>query len=231
MSHSVDLKRRCRNGECIFLELKLRMNDLYVYYDVVSTENKTESSELKQLVNLNQEICAIAPNLQGAMSEKLTELQENGNDDEEEIEVLTFTSQRVFQLTHISCRFESGQNSMPVTRAKTEEYGLPQYDLKYRLKTLDEKSNANKIFTKNSCPVCLKSYKDVLDEGHHLVVTDCCHVFCCDCLDNILKSTDQRCPICREDLYPIAFEMMNFNIDLKLNKELSGEVYCETFDE
>ena len=69
------------------------------------------------------------------MREKLEELQENGNVDEAKIEVLTITSERVFQLTHISCRFECNKKSIPVTRANTEEYGLPQYDLKYRLKT------------------------------------------------------------------------------------------------
>ena len=132
------------------------------------------------------------------MSEKLEELQENGNVDEDDIEVISIASQRVFQLIHISCRFECNKKTMPVTRANTEEYGLPQYDLKYRLKTLDENSNAHKLFTKNSRTECLKSYTDVLDEGHHLMVHDCCHLFCCHCLVIILKSTDHRCPICRE---------------------------------
>ena len=62
MSHSVDLKRIFTDGECRFSELKLRMNDLYVYCSVVSTEHKTEAAALKQLVDLNKEIWAIVLN-------------------------------------------------------------------------------------------------------------------------------------------------------------------------
>ena len=233
MAHSIDIKRSCRDGECIYLELKLRINEIYVFYSVVCKYDRTESAAVKELIESNPNICAIVPNLQDVLSEKVNQLLQKRHNvyvNEDVIEVLPITSEQVSQLTHISCRFHCKERSKPVTRARTEEYGVPQYDLKYRLKTLDENSNAHKLFNQNKCSVCLSSYQDVLDVGHHLVVVDCCHVFCCLCLDNILKSTDQRCPLCRNYLDCYGLELMNFNIDFKVNEEVTGKVFCETFD-
>ena len=150
MSHSVDLKRIFSDGECRIWDLKLRMDDLYVYNYSVDKYNKTESEALKQLVEFNQSIFAIVPNLKHAISKKLKQLQENnhnGNVDNhrsEVIEVLPITLEQVSQLTHLSCRGHCKTNSMPVTRHNNEAYGVPQYDLKYRLKHLDE--NSKQVF-------------------------------------------------------------------------------------
>ena len=61
----------------------------------------------------------------------------------------------------------------------SENNVTPQSLLKEKLK--NAKKDVVKFFEENSCPVCLSSYKEILDEDLHIVVSKCGHPFCCKC--------------------------------------------------
>ena len=68
------------------------------------------------------------------------------------------------------------------------------------------------------CAVCLEMYNDPR-------ALPCQHVFCNQCLQNVISTTDPKCPECRYDLsnitdFPVAFQikrvMEGFNVVCKL---------------
>ena len=75
------------------------------------------------------------------------------------------------------------------------------------------------FFEENQCSVCLSSYKEVLDENRHIVIPNCGHPLCCECADNILKSTKKECPRCRGNITCQPFKLMKFNADLKMETQ------------
>jgi len=50
------------------------------------------------------------------------------------------------------------------------------------------------------CPICLYSYKEIKQKGERLVSTQCGHVFCYKCMDEVMEATngDTKCPICNK---------------------------------
>ena len=72
------------------------------------------------------------------------------------------------------------------------------------------------FFEDNKCSVCLSRYKEVLDENNHIVIPACGHPLCCECADNILKSTKKECPRCRGNITADSFNLMKFNADLEM---------------
>ena len=143
---------------------------------------------------------------------------------------LTFTKKQADQMTYISCFFEFGKiRHFPVTRANTELWGLPQYDLKDRIQNLDKESRAFKLFNENTCCICLETFKEVLDDERHLVITSCNNVLCCAWLDNMLKKKKRNetalCPLCKVELEPDIFDLLALYIDLTVIKNLPGVVF------
>ena len=82
------------------------------------------------------------------------------------------------------------------------------------VKTIEENSPTMNFFTQNSCPVCMASYKEVIEEDHHIVIPACGHPICCKCCDEVLRN-DGRCSICRDDYDIDEFDIMIFDINLQ----------------
>lgn len=60
-----------------------------------------------------------------------------------------------------------------------------------------------------SCRICLDSQSDLEKDGHHLLSTVCGHIFCSQCLPNVIKKRG-LCPICRRVLRPKDFHQIFF---------------------
>ena len=111
---------------------------------------------------------------------------------------------------HQSCK----ENNDNVTTMQTsDENGISQCEVQRKLAHC---SNSMKFFEDNKCSVCLSSYKEILDENHHIVVPSCGHPLCCECADNILMSTKKECPRCRGNITADSFNLMKFNADLEM---------------
>merc|ERR1712200_113595 len=50
------------------------------------------------------------------------------------------------------------------------------------------------------CPICLYSYKEIKQKGVRLVSTQCGHIYCHKCMDEVMDATsgDTKCPICNK---------------------------------
>ena len=241
MSNVIRVKKEKRYRESnlyydddYILWLKIRVNDLYIYSAMAPTfENGSEARALQQLICRAKKICDVVPNLKENVVktfERLREkkIDENGFHKDGTVDVQPLTPKQVKSLTHVSCRrfFRQNKFTRPATRYWTSWYGFDQRDLKQRVQGLDKSSEAYKFFTGHNCSVCLRNYKEILDDGHHIVVADCCHVYCCSCLDEMIKSKDnKRCPECRRAFWPEDFSELLLNIDYKPNLDLHGMVF------
>ena len=231
MSNSVQISRYFLKDGGWTAEVRIRINYLYVYFSRASSKMyKTETAAVKKLTSELESLFPIIPDLEERIEEKYKELMLTGRKsglrpykgrNAYMEEVLAFSQAQADQMTHVSCGFHSEKNSkLRVTRAKTKEVGLPQFDLKHRIQNLDKSSREFKLFNKNTCSVCLETFKEVLDDERHLVVTSCNHVLCCACLDNILKQKDiALCPLCKSELNPFGFDLVSLDIDLTVKEE------------
>ncbi|XP_034272614.1 large ribosomal subunit protein bL21m isoform X1 [Pantherophis guttatus] len=50
-----------------------------------------------------------------------------------------------------------------------------------------------------NCPICMDGYAEIIHSGRLIMSTKCGHIFCSQCLQNSLKSTNS-CPACRKKL-------------------------------
>ena len=143
MSNSIDINRYFLKDKGWTAEVRICINNLYVYFSqATSKKYKTETAAIKRLISRLESLFPIIPNLKERVEEKYKELIEEEWDGEKYAEredmkeALTFTSKQADQMTHVSCFFEFGKiRDFPVTRANTELWGLPQYDLRIGSKT------------------------------------------------------------------------------------------------
>ena len=111
---------------------------------------------------------------------------------------------------HQSCK----ENNENVTTMQTsEENGISQSEVKQKLANF---SKSMKFFEDNKCPVCLRSYKEIIEDNIHIVIPSCGHPLCCECADNILIITNKECPRCRGNITAESFNLMKFNADLDI---------------
>ena len=88
--------------------------------------------------------------------------------------------------------------------------------LKHKLAALDKDSKVLKQFEDHKCSICLSSYKEILDEDLHIVVSNCGHPLCCKCAEYIIES-EKECPQCRGEID--EFNLMKFKANLKIKTE------------
>ena len=117
-------------------------------------------------------------------------------------------------LKHISCLKKYKKEKGPFTRNYAKKNGIHSISVKDMLKKIEENSPSTGFFTRNSCPVCMASYKEVVEEDHHIVIPACGHPICCKCCDELLCN-DGRCSICRNDYDFEEFDIMVFDINLQ----------------
>ena len=236
MSSSVEISRYFLKHEGWTAEVRIRINSKYVYFSSASSKMyKTETAAVKMLISRLESLFPIIPNLKERIEEKYKVLMGRYGgrkvDFEDVEEVCTFSQAQADQMTHLSCRFHSEKNyKLRVTRANTQELGLPQFDLKHRIQNLEKNSRAFKFFNKNTCSVCLETFKEVLDDDRHLVITSfsCNHVLCCACLDSILKRKEPAlCPMCKSELDPFAFDLVLLHVDFTVNEEYTGKIFVD----
>ena len=118
---------------------------------------------------------------------------------------------------HICCCSEITEidRSCVVTRQDARLNGIPNCDMKHHLKRFDKTSHSMEYFNRNKCPVCMISYKEILEEDRHIVIPECGHPICCTCCDEHLRNKPE-CPCCREEMDKNKFEAMKFDINLQL---------------
>ena len=131
---------------------------------------------------------------------------EIGNNRERSITVPVFPHEE----THLSCR-DSNKASKKSNRGK----GISQRNLKNELGRINVSRKNEKFFRENSCSVCASTFREILDENLHIVVSSCKHVICCKCADVILSNSKPVCPHCRRKLSSDSFELMMFNNKLE----------------
>ena len=115
---------------------------------------------------------------------------------------------------HVSCLKSRYKKIGPFTRNFAKKNGIHRISVKHTLKNLKENSPVMDFFTQNSCPVCMASYKEIIEEDHHIVIPACGHPICCKCCDELLRN-DGRCSICRDDYDIDEFDIMVFDINLQ----------------
>ena len=117
-------------------------------------------------------------------------------------------------MKHQSCWVNCNKEKGPFTRNYAKTNGIHSMCVKHTLKNLKENSPVMEFFTQNSCPVCMASYKEIIEEDHHIVIPKCGHPICCVCCDELLRN-DGRCSICRDVLDTENFDTMVFDINLQ----------------
>ena len=125
---------------------------------------------------------------------------------------------------HLSCWHRSASGA--VTRQHTKKNGVPNCDLKHHFKRLDGSKAVMDFFNKNQCPVCMASYKEILQNDQHIIVQLCGHQVCCNCCDEILRTNQNpKCPMCREGMDENELNVMMFDINLQVLPE-GRRIYC-----
>ena len=124
---------------------------------------------------------------------------------------------------HMSC-YRSKIKTGVVTRKNAKTSGIPNSDIKHCFKNLDKNSPAMKFFTENECPVCITSYKEILEENNHIVVPCCGHPVCCVCCDEIMRN-DAKCSRCRGVFFNFGFDTMKFDVNLEILPHLTRIFY------
>ena len=120
-------------------------------------------------------------------------------------------------MNHFCCCSEITEidRSCVVTRQDARLNGIPNCDMKPHFKRFDKTSHSMEYFDRNKCPVCMKSYTKILEDDRHIVIPPCGHPICCKCSDEILRIKPE-CPCCREEMDRDDFEVMKFDINIKL---------------
>ncbi len=118
--------------------------------------------------------------------------------------------------THITCGMN---NSTENEREGTTISSPSHFEVKQKLSNLKTDSKVLKFFEENNCSICLRNYKEIIDEDNHIVVQSCGHPMCCVCADNLLKTEEKKCPRCRQLSIISAelFKLMEFNEDLEVD--------------
>ena len=117
---------------------------------------------------------------------------------------------------HICCNGEIDKSGV-VTRKDVKLNGIPNCDMKYHFKRFDKTSHSMGYFNNNKCPVCMATYKEILENDRHIVIPKCGHPICCKCCDETLR-IKPNCPLGREDMdiwKKGEFVVMKFDTNLQ----------------
>ena len=196
------------------------MQSIWIYEDDLETYHCYVKNENGNVVTskLIDEFQFVYPKLSFLKQEIITAL-ENGRQHflVENREIYKAIEQRYLSTDllrkHISC-WTAIDESGVVTRQDSKTNGIPDCDMKYHFKRLNENNPVMNIFNKNECPVCFDSYKKILEEHRHIVIPPCGHPICCNCCDETLRRKPE-CPCCRADVDVDELHVMKFNINLQ----------------
>ena len=202
-----------RNGEWVYIVRTFEKN--HKSYDY-STTNKNESTLTRKVI---EEFIYIYPKMKFLLTKFKTFLS---NDCQkflktnvpvfsivEELEV-----NPEFLRKHMSCWETYGKEKGPFTRNFTKKNGIHSSCIKHTLENFEANSPAITFFTENSCPVCMASYKEIIEEDHHIVIPPCGHPVCCKCCDEILRNNGQ-CSRCRDGFDIGKFDTMVYDLNLQ----------------
>ena len=181
-----------------------------------SFTNKNESTITRQVMN---EFIFFYPKMEFLLTkietslsndrQKYLETNEPVHSIVEELEV-----NPEFLSKHNSCWEADGKEIGPFTRNFAKKNGIHSSCIKHMLENFEANSRAMTFFTQNCCPVCLASYKEVIEEDHHIVIPTCGHPVCCKCCDEILRNNGE-CSRCRDVFDKKMFDTMVFDINLQ----------------
>ena len=188
----------------VFLELKFVKTE-YRGFEAKTVINEVAKVFVEEFLNKNK-------HFEFLRSRMLTCFKwlENGDPNFETIRIPFFMSSK----SHVSCTNNNNKRSTTDERTETE---VPHSELKQKLASVSKDSKVLKFFDDYKCSVCLSTYKEIIDDNFHVVVSTCGHVLCCHCADNILKYKNKKCPQCRENVTTTSFNLMKFNADLKID--------------
>jgi len=84
-------------------------------------------------------------------------------------------------------------------REKDDENEVEQPRSRHRSQDASSASaNPPAHVTKVFCPVCLDNTEEMRNDGKRLMVTNCGHVFCDKCIEDVVEKR-RRCPVCNEE--------------------------------
>jgi len=76
-------------------------------------------------------------------------------------------------------------------------------------KTAQDETESN---DDTGCPICLYSFKQIKQKGMRLVSTQCGHIYCHKCMDEVMDATngDTECPICKKRITRNSYHTIYF---------------------
>ena len=222
----VEINRSSRNGHYLSLGVEFNIPNTIVWiseqmsYTLCSNEDEgavqvldriddcvSDWEEVSQIINLQQ--------LRLKVTEGFRQLREND---------LSGNSRETMKVSlvpeaepdpHFSCKMNNKEYD---TTQSSGENEISQSEVQQKLAIVKKEHKVMKFFENNNCSVCLRSYKEILYENRHIVIPSCGHPLCCDCADNILKST-KKCPRCRGNITADSFNLMKFNAGLQMEAQ------------
>lgn len=91
---------------------------------------------------------------------------------------------------------EKNVNATNIKLILRELYLQKHYqDIPSIIKILTPDNNDNTLIETYECPVCLDSFSNNID----IIILECNHKFCKNCVKEIKKNNNIRCPLCRRD--------------------------------
>ena len=212
-SQIIEITRKSLNNQwnnlkyCVFDKnvIKRPIAEGFVNYEL-KNEYSAIDHLLQHLIVCNPTLKPLTLPMQEGFKQLLNESLEIGNNKERSIKIPVFSHEE----THLSCR-----KSNKVNKTSKLDKSISQRDLKNKLGKISLSRKVEKFFTDNSCSVCASTFRDILDDSLHIVVSSCKHVICCKCADVILSNGNPVCPQCRRKLSPESFELMMFNNKLE----------------
>ena len=107
---------------------------------------------------------------------------------------------------HIKNRFSLGRDKIAKHNMLSVLYAHVGYDTYVREAYYEENNTLKQQQELNDCNVCLRSLVDIKKTSEPLKVTECGHVFCVGCLNNLCLNvwfnnfTTIKCPTCMRNL-------------------------------
>ena len=212
----LQIRRVCKDGCWISLLIVAKVYGDWTGLEIKNDSNLTEDEALSSILDdFVQEFGS--ENLRSNINEGFLRLRERDlyNNIQAWLDIPIVVDEQVFD-HHYSCNEANKEYSDTQASTTTD---ISYSELKEKLATLDKESTIYKLFKDNKCPVCISSYKEIVIEDLHIVISSCGHPSCCKCADNILSKMKKECPLCRSKIDKNLFKLLKFNEELQIENK------------
>ena len=226
MSHLikyVEIERYSLNGHYEYIKLDIDLEGwshvAFMLYSIINNEDEAVIGLLDNFVETYQEdfpTSIITEHLRKNIIEGFCQLRENDlSGDSLEVMRISLVPEEQHE-PHFSCKTNKKEDSATQSTGENE---ISQCEIQQKLATFEKDCRVMKFFEENKCSICLRNYKEILDDELHIVILSCGHPLCCECTDNILRSEKKDCPRCRGKFTSDSFNLMKFDADLQIETQ------------